>query len=102
MNTLANKVAVAKRVANKTGMSIENSKIAIDATLDAIKEIVKEEGGVCFQHFGSFRLVNLKARKQRNPQTGEIMDIPPKKKVGFSAAKGLKEYVTKDDRQSQG
>ena len=94
MNKLPNKRVIAELVAKKTGLSFEQSKDAVDATFEAVKETVKKQGGVCFQHFGTFELRELKARKQRNPQTGEIMDVPAKKKVGFTAAKGLKEYVT--------
>lgn len=95
-NKLPNKGALANLVSQKTGLSIEKSKEVIDATFDSVKEIVKKEGSVCLNHFGTFRLITLKPRKQRNPNTGEIMDIPSKKKVRFSSAKGLKDYCTKD------
>ena len=41
--------------------------------------------------FGSFQLRPRAARKGRNPQTGEEIDIKASNAVGFTAAKGLKE-----------
>lgn len=92
-NTFPNKRAVAEIVCQKTGLDQKEAIAAIDATLEAIKTIVKKDGAVCFQNFGTFKKVVLKARKQRNPQTGEIMDLPSKNKVGFSMAKSLKEHI---------
>lgn len=94
MNKLPNKHIVADEVQKITGLSKLDSSKMIDAVFEAIKVVVRRDGAVCLQNFGTFKLVTLKARKQRNPQTGEIMDIPSKRKVGFTAAKGLKEYAT--------
>ena len=35
----------------------------------------------------------MKARMGRNPQTGEAIKIPARKKVGFTVAKSFKEHV---------
>jgi DNA-binding protein HU-beta len=42
---------------------------------------------------GTFRKVQTKARTGRNPQTGEPIKIPARKKVRFSVAKSFKESV---------
>ena len=41
--------------------------------------------------FGTFQLKQRAARKGRNPQTGEELDIPASLSPGFTAAKALKE-----------
>ncbi|MFQ5889047.1 MAG: HU family DNA-binding protein [Gemmatimonadota bacterium] len=43
--------------------------------------------------FGTFRTRNTKARKGRNPQTGEEIMIQARKSVSFRAGKGLKDRV---------
>jgi nucleoid DNA-binding protein len=43
--------------------------------------------------FGSFKVVDRKARKGRNPQTGEEIDIAASKVPKFAAGKALKEAV---------
>lgn len=45
--------------------------------------------------FGTFKVVRCKARKGRNPRTGEEIDIPAKNTVRFKPAKSLKETVKK-------
>ena len=43
--------------------------------------------------FGSFSIVERKARMGRNPQTGQEIEIPSKKTVKFNPAEKLKEEV---------
>lgn len=43
--------------------------------------------------FGDFDHVERSARKGRNPQTSEVIDIPASKAPRFKTAKGLKELV---------
>ena len=43
--------------------------------------------------FGSFQLRARAARKGRNPQTGEEIDIKASNSVGFTAAKALKDVA---------
>ena len=47
---------------------------------------------------GIFRLRKMKARMGRNPQTGEPIKIPARKKVGFSVAKTFKDTVLGPNR----
>lgn len=42
---------------------------------------------------GVFQVRDRKARKGRNPQTGEEISIPASKKIAFRVAKSLKEKV---------
>ncbi len=43
--------------------------------------------------FGTFKVAERKARKGRNPQTGEEIDIAASKVPKFVAGKALKEAV---------
>ena len=45
--------------------------------------------------FGTFKVSDRKARKGRNPQTGEEIDIPEAKVVKFTAGKALKVMLNK-------
>ena len=50
---------------------------------------------VALADFGSLQVKQTAARKGRNPQTGEEIQIPAKKSVKFKAAKALSESVNK-------
>ena len=61
--------------------------------VDFIAKTVKKDKVLKIPNLGTFRLRQLKARTGRNPQTGEPIKIPARKKVGFSAAKVFKESI---------
>jgi DNA-binding protein HU-beta len=49
---------------------------------------------VMINDFGKFKKVDRKARKGRNPFTGETIQIKASKKARFLPAKGLKEHIS--------
>lgn len=69
----------------------------LDATMLALIEIIRDgllrDQHVRLHQFGTFRLRWTKARRGRNPQTGELMRIPPCPKVTFTPAKMLGQMV---------
>lgn len=60
---------------------------------DAMIEAVACNGGINWQGFGKFERVERAARKGRNPQTGETIDIPAKSAVAFTPASDFKARV---------
>jgi len=74
------------------------SKAAAGAALDSFmttvaKALKKKDGKVTLVGFGTFAKVRRKARKGRNPQTGEPMKIKARNAVTFKAGKKLKDAV---------
>jgi DNA-binding protein HU-beta len=74
------------------------SKAAAGATLDSFmsnvtKALKKKDGKVTLVGFGTFAKVRRKARKGRNPQTGEPIKIKARNAVKFKAGKKLKDAV---------
>jgi DNA-binding protein HU-beta len=65
----------------------------MNSLVDTIVKSVKKGESVKIPGLGIFRLRKMKARMGRNPQTGEAIKIPARKKVGFSVAKTFKESV---------
>jgi DNA-binding protein HU-beta len=51
------------------------------------------DGKVTLVGFGTFSKVRRKAREDRNPQTGEVIEIKASNAVKFNAGKKLKEAV---------
>ncbi len=75
----------------------EVSKKQADTVLQTLVDItvgsVRKGDPVKIPGLGTFRKVQTKARMGRNPQTGEPIKIPARKKVRFSVAKTFKESV---------
>ena len=73
------------------------SKAAAGRTLDSftgnVTKALKKGGKVTLVGFGTFSVKKRKARKGRNPQTGEIIKIKAKNSVKFKAGKKLKDAV---------
>jgi len=74
------------------------SKVAAGATLDSFmanvtKALKKKDGKVTLVGFGTFAKVRRKARKGRNPQTGEPIKIKARNAVTFKAGKKLKDAI---------
>lgn len=65
----------------------------IDATFEAISKTVKKDKRFAYPGFGTFTVRSRKARKGRNPQTGEEIKIKASKTVGFKPAPTLKKSL---------
>ena len=67
---------------------------ALDSFVDGItKALKKKDGKVTLVGFGTFSKVRRKARKARNPQTGEAIKIKARNAVKFKAGKKLSDAV---------
>jgi len=65
----------------------------LDSFVEFITKTVKKDKELKIPNLGTFRLRQLKRRKGRNPQTGETITIPARKKVAFTPAKVFKESI---------
>lgn len=65
----------------------------IDQVFSTMATNIRRQGRATYPGFGSFELRRRKARKGRNPQTGESIKIKASKTVGFKPAKALKERL---------
>lgn len=80
-------------VSEKTGLNKKDSEEAMQAVLEVIQEQVGNNKKVALAGFGTFTMKDRSARKGRNPQTGEEMQIKASKAPGFSVAKAWKEAI---------
>lgn len=85
------KSQIAEHLAEKAGIT---KKLAVQITADLAELAYKEaKVGFTIPGIGKLVLVQRKARKGRNPQTGEEIKIPAKKVVKFRVAKACKDAV---------
>jgi len=79
---------VAKVVSTK-----KEAVTAVDTIFLAITQALKKKDAVTLVGFGTFKVDKRKARKGRNPQTGEEIKIKAKNVPKFVAGKALKDSV---------
>ena len=82
-----------QKLAETAGISKKQADAMLEGLVDLTVNTVKKGEPVKIVGLGTFRKVQTKARMGRNPQTGEPIKIPARKKVRFSVAKTFKESV---------
>ena len=80
-------------VATALGTSKADGKKAVDAVFAAIAEAASKGEEVSVNGFGKFKVKESAAREGRNPSTGATIQIAASKKLGFSAAKAIKDKL---------
>jgi DNA-binding protein HU-beta len=80
-------------VASNADISKAAATKAIDSITTSVTKTLKKGGKVTLVGFGTFSVSKRKARKGRNPQTGEEIKIPAAKTPKFSAGKSLKQAI---------
>ena len=82
--------AVAGAVASKNNMAYE----AVDALFSAMREELIKGNRIEVRGFGVLVVKDAKAKPAaRNPRTGEVIRIPPRRKTHFKPGKELKEAL---------
>ncbi len=76
-----------------TGCSGQAARRTLNAVLDSVVLSLKKNKRVQFAGFGTFEVVKGRARKGRNPATGEAIRIKASKRVRFRAGRTLKSGI---------
>ncbi|MCM1078471.1 MAG: HU family DNA-binding protein [Bacteroidales bacterium] len=84
-----NKTELVEKVAAAAGLTKADSKKALEATLDAIKEALAANDKVALVGFGTFSVNERPAREGINPATKEKITIAAKKVAKFKAGADL-------------
>ncbi len=84
-----------EQIAANAGVEISKAAVTkiVDAAFEGIKKAVKKEKKFFVPGFGTFSQRQRKARKGRNPKTGEVIKIKASKTVGFKPSKDFKESL---------
>jgi integration host factor subunit beta len=95
------KKEIVKQISEKLGMTQLKTKEIVQQTFDAIVETLLSEKRIELRNFGVFEVKRRKARKARNPRTGERVDVEPKYVVTFKPGKEMEERVRKLDKGAE-
>ena len=90
---MANKAELVDRVAKKTQLTKKDVSAAVDALFETIQEALQAGEKVQVIGFGNFEVRERAARKGRNPQSGEEIQLEASKVPAFKAGKALKDAV---------
>jgi DNA-binding protein HU-beta len=88
------KAELIEKMAKEAAISKVAAGKALDSFVDGVtKAMKKKDGKVTLVGFGTFQKSRRKARKGRNPQTGEMLKIKARNVVKFKPGKKLRDAV---------
>ena len=82
-------------ISQQCDISKTTASDAIDIIFQSISDAINNDEKVDIKGFGSFNISDRKARKGRNPHTGEEIEIKASRVPTFKASKSLKDYCNK-------
>jgi len=90
---------LAKQTAKFMNENIYTTEKILDGVFNSLRDIIVEADGeirIEIRDFGVFEVKKTKPKSRaRNPRTGEIIQVPARKKVHFKAGKKLKDVLKK-------
>ena len=89
------KADLVERVAEKTGLTRTDVAVVVDSLIDVIKKSLESGHNIEIRGFGTFKIKLRKARKARNPRTGEVVPVPDRKVPVFKPSNEFKSMITK-------
>lgn len=88
-----NKTELVAAIAESADLTKKQAEAAVNAFTNVITDEVANGGKVALVGFGTFEQGQRSARTGRNPQTGEVLEIPAAKVPKFKAGKAFKDAV---------
>ena len=79
-----------RKYAELHSIPMTQARAEIERFESAFKEITVESGGIDLRGFMKSEVVNVPAKKGRNPKTGKAIDIAPKKVVKIKVSSKFK------------
>ena len=88
-----NKAELVEKLSKDAGISKTQAETTLKSFTEAVAKTAKKDVKLTLVGFGTFSLAKRKARKGRNPKTGQEIKIKASKTVRFTAGKNLKESL---------
>ena len=89
------KAQIIEAIAEQNGFTKKDSATTEEAILEIIKGTLEAGEDVLFSGFGKFCVKEKRARRGRNPSTGESAMITPKRVVTFRCSGKLREKINR-------
>jgi len=81
------------KVSDETNLKQIDVKKVVQKTLDCIVEALIRGEKIELRNFGVFKIKQRKSRTGRNPRTGQVVPVPPRKVVVFKAGLEMKQKI---------
>jgi len=93
-----NKSELVEALANENGLTYKKAEEIVNLIFDSMAETLSNGGRIEIRGFGSFVVKDYKSYMGRNPKTGEVIKVRPKRLPFFKVGKELRERVNQSGR----
>ena len=83
-------------IAEKARLQHKQSETVVNLVFDMMADALKKDDRIEIRGFGSFVNRSYGSYQGRNPKTGQVVQVPPKRVPFFKVGKELKEMVDYD------
>lgn len=91
-----NKSDLVETLANSKNLTYKKAQDVVNIIFDEMTEALTNEDRIEIRGFGSFVVRSYEGRLGRNPKTGEVISVKPKKLPFFKVGKELRERVDQE------
>jgi integration host factor subunit beta len=88
-----NKSELIEAIAQEANLSLKDASSIVATILDTMTDTLAVGENIEIRGFGSFVIKEYESYQGRNPKTGEVINVPPKRLPFFKVGKELKERV---------
>jgi integration host factor subunit beta len=88
-----NKSELIKALSDQKKLHVDDATKVVGAFFDSIKDALVEGDRVEIRGFGSFKVKDYDGYTGRNPKTGTVVEVQPKRLPFFRPGKELKEFI---------
>lgn len=92
------KADLIQEVARAAELTIKDAEAIVNEIFQAMIDSLKKGDEIELRGFGTFRQRERRARRGRNPKTGQAVEIPPKRVTYFKLGKELKNLLAKSEQ----
>ncbi len=83
-------------LAKDLNLSQKKATDVVDFIFEKMRNAIENSDRIEIRGFGTFYVKNYNPRKGRNPKTGEIVSVPPKRLPFFKMGKEMKKLLIKE------
>ena len=90
-----NKSELVEALASKKELTYKKAEEIVNILFDSMSDTLVRGGRIEIRGFGSFVVKDYKAYQGRNPKTGQVIEVKPKKLPFFKVGKDLRDRVNR-------
>ncbi len=96
-----NKSQLIEVLAKQEGLTLKKAELVVNIFFDGVSDGLASGERAEIRGFGSFKVKEYEGYTGRNPKTGEVIEVSPKRLPFFKVGKELKERVDEFDGENQ-